>query len=98
MKWLKPRTLMDGKQMRLAPVDENTLFEAQVILDEVRVKGDEGVRSYVEKFEGRKRDTFLLGRKQLHQYLKEPERYQLLCANCNHAKRMNGGKLYLRCA
>ena len=31
---------------------------------------------------------------QLRQYVKEPERYQLLCANCNHAKRMNGGELY----
>ena len=31
---------------------------------------------------------------QLHQYLAEPERYQLLCANCNHAKRMNNGELY----
>ena len=31
---------------------------------------------------------------QLRQYVEEPERYQLLCANCNHAKRMNGGELY----
>ena len=31
---------------------------------------------------------------QLSQYLKEPDRFQLLCANCNYAKRMNGGKLY----
>ena len=31
---------------------------------------------------------------QLHQYLAEPERYQLLCANCNYAKRMNNGELY----
>ena len=30
----------------------------------------------------------------LSQYLKEPDRFQLLCANCNYAKRMNGGKLY----
>ena len=67
MKWLKPRMWVDGKQMRLAPVDENTLLEAQVILDEVRVKGDEGVRSCVEKFEGRKRETFLLDRKQLEE-------------------------------
>ena len=35
------------------------------------------------------------GSVQLHQYLEEPERYQLLCANCNHAKRMNNGELYL---
>ena len=26
--------------------------------------------------------------------LREPKRFQLLCANCNHAKRMNGGKIY----
>ena len=33
---------------------------------------------------------------QLRDYLREPDRYQLLCANCNHAKRMNGGVLYMR--
>ena len=32
---------------------------------------------------------------QLQDYLKEPDRYQLLCANCNYAKRMNGGELYI---
>ena len=31
---------------------------------------------------------------ELRHYLQEPDRYQLLCANCNHAKRMNGGELY----
>jgi hypothetical protein len=30
----------------------------------------------------------------LKKYLENPERYQLLCANCNWAKRMNNGKLY----
>ena len=30
----------------------------------------------------------------LQKYLTTPEKYQLLCANCNHAKRMNGGKIY----
>tara|TARA_B100000745_G_C19918927_1_gene308765 strand:+ start:52 stop:495 length:444 start_codon:yes stop_codon:yes gene_type:complete len=30
----------------------------------------------------------------LKKYLENPERFQLLCANCNWAKRMNGGKLY----
>ena len=28
------------------------------------------------------------------QYLETPERFQLLCANCNWAKHRNGGKLY----
>ena len=28
------------------------------------------------------------------QYLENPKRLQLLCANCNHAKHKNGGKLY----
>ncbi len=32
---------------------------------------------------------------QLQDYLKEPDRYQLLCANCNYAKRMNKGELYI---
>ena len=27
-------------------------------------------------------------------YKENPKRYQLLCANCNHAKHKNGGKLY----
>ena len=27
-------------------------------------------------------------------YLESPEKFQLLCANCNHAKHKNGGKLY----
>ena len=30
----------------------------------------------------------------IKKYLETPERYQLLCANCNWAKRMNDGKLY----
>tara|TARA_R110000751_G_C13411126_1_gene439006 strand:+ start:51 stop:473 length:423 start_codon:yes stop_codon:yes gene_type:complete len=30
----------------------------------------------------------------LKKYLENPEKYQLLCANCNWAKRMNNGKLY----
>ncbi len=30
----------------------------------------------------------------LKDVIKEPKRYQLMCANCNHAKRMNGGKIY----
>ena len=30
----------------------------------------------------------------LRRYMQTPERFQLLCANCNHAKRMNGGVLY----
>ena len=30
----------------------------------------------------------------VNQYLENPERFQLLCANCNHAKHQNGGKLY----
>ena len=30
----------------------------------------------------------------LKKYLENPERFQLLCANCNWAKRMNGGKPY----
>ena len=30
----------------------------------------------------------------LREYLLEPDRFQLLCANCNHAKRMNNGNLY----
>ena len=30
----------------------------------------------------------------LKKYLENPERYQLLCANCNQAKKLNGGKLY----
>ena len=30
----------------------------------------------------------------IKKYLETPERYQLLCANCNWAKRMNGGQLY----
>jgi hypothetical protein len=30
----------------------------------------------------------------LRRYMQTPERFQLLCANCNHAKRMNGGKIY----
>ena len=25
---------------------------------------------------------------------KEIKRFQIMCANCNHAKRMNGGKIY----
>jgi len=32
---------------------------------------------------------------QLRHYLKEPDRYQLVCANCNYAKRMNNGELYI---
>ena len=30
----------------------------------------------------------------LKEYLESPDRFQLLCANCNHAKMMNGGVLY----
>ena len=30
----------------------------------------------------------------LKRYLENPEKYQLLCANCNQAKQMNNGKLY----
>ena len=30
----------------------------------------------------------------IKKYLETPERYQLLCANCNWAKHMNDGKLY----
>ena len=30
----------------------------------------------------------------LKKYKENPKRFQLLCANCNWAKRMNGGKLY----
>ena len=30
----------------------------------------------------------------IKKYLETPERYQLLCANCNQAKKLNGGKLY----
>ena len=30
----------------------------------------------------------------LRQYIQEPARYQLLCANCNYAKRMNDGEIY----
>ena len=30
----------------------------------------------------------------VNQYLENPKKYQLLCANCNHAKHKNGGKLY----
>jgi len=30
----------------------------------------------------------------LTKYLATPERYQLLCCNCNWAKQMNGGKIY----
>ena len=33
----------------------------------------------------------------LRDYLAEPHRFQLLCANCNHAKRMNNGVLYRKC-
>ena len=31
---------------------------------------------------------------QLQDYLQEPDRFQLLCANCNYAKRLNGGEIY----
>jgi hypothetical protein len=34
------------------------------------------------------------GSLKLRNYLKEPDRYQLLCANCNYAKRINDGSLY----
>ena len=30
----------------------------------------------------------------LKKCLEDPKKYQLLCANCNWAKRLNGGKLY----
>ena len=30
----------------------------------------------------------------MKKYLTSPESYQLMCANCNHAKRMNDGKIY----
>ena len=30
----------------------------------------------------------------LKKYLEAPEKFQLLCANCNWAKQQNGGKLY----
>ena len=30
----------------------------------------------------------------VNKYKENPKRYQLLCANCNHAKHKNGGKLY----
>ena len=30
----------------------------------------------------------------VNQYLENPKKYQLLCANCNYAKHKNGGKLY----
>lgn len=30
----------------------------------------------------------------IKRYQKNPERFQLLCANCNIAKHLNGGKLY----
>ena len=33
-------------------------------------------------------------RTKLKHYLETPERFQLMCANCNHAKQMNGGKIY----
>ena len=38
-----------------------------------------------------------LGSIELRHYLRDPDRkkrYQLLCANCNQAKKLNGGKLY----
>ena len=31
---------------------------------------------------------------ELRDYLKNPKKFQLLCANCNQAKKLNGGKLY----
>ena len=34
------------------------------------------------------------GSVKMAEILKEPDRFQLMCANCNHAKRMNGGKIY----
>ena len=33
-------------------------------------------------------------RRSIDKYLELPEKFQLLCANCNHAKHKNGGKLY----
>ena len=30
----------------------------------------------------------------MRMYLDKPKMYQLLCANCNYAKKLNGGKLY----
>ncbi len=34
------------------------------------------------------------GKLKLKTYLENPKKYQLLCANCNWAKHLNGGKLY----
>jgi|TARA_B110000263_G_C15222324_1_gene470594 hypothetical protein len=34
------------------------------------------------------------GRITLKEYLENMKKYQLLCANCNQAKKLNGGKLY----
>jgi hypothetical protein len=44
--------------------------------------------------EDRKKNNGISIRISLEKYLKTPERFQLLCANCNIAKHLNGGKLY----
>jgi len=43
---------------------------------------------YLERKEGKGRRTTL------KRYMAAPHNYQLLCANCNIAKHLNGGKLY----
>ena len=44
---------------------------------------------YLERKNGKTKKKLTVSK-----YLEAPERYQLLCANCNWAKHVNGGKLY----
>ena len=42
----------------------------------------------------RTKGTFYNQRVTKRIYLENPKRFQILCSNCNHAKKLNGGKLY----
>ena len=49
---------------------------------------------HIENDQDYRKDHNNGGSIKLRQYIQEPARYQLLCANCNYAKRMNDGEIY----
>ena len=81
--WAKKRTedlykLMGGKCV-CCGIDDSIYFS----IDHVNNDG------YLERKNGKTKKKLTVSK-----YLEAPERYQLLCANCNWAKHVNGGKLY----
>ena len=70
--------LMGGKCV-CCGIDDSIYFS----IDHVNNDG------YLERKNGKAKKKLTISR-----YLEAPERFQLLCANCNWAKHVNGGKLY----